>query len=113
MSRTFKSLLAAILVSGFVASPAFARSTVETVSIAVSYADLDLSQTADAKDMMSRIKTGARKVCNELSSAHAAGETRWLRICRQELADKAVAEIGSPVLTALYYGRRATQFAAR
>jgi UrcA family protein len=66
----------------------------------VSYADLDISKPAGAKVLYSRIKAAARHVCalngyTDLLAMQAVNQ------CTDRAIDKAVADVGSPALSAL------------
>jgi UrcA family protein len=67
----------------------------------VSYADLNLSNTAGAAALYARIKSAARVVCEPQLNRELAMNTNYKR-CVDEAIGRAVADVNAPVLVALY-----------
>jgi UrcA family protein len=109
MSRTFTSLFAAAAL--FASIPAASAGPVtQTSSVAVSYADLDLTRAEGAKAMSGRIERAADRVCGTPVKAPLVLR-RSIMACRKQAIATAVASIDAPLLTALYEGSEGTRFA--
>ncbi len=74
-------------------------------SIAVSYADLDLSNAADARLLYTRIRWAARKVCTLDGEMGHVAQSREHAQCVQRAVDQAVMAVNNPVLVAMYRGK--------
>lgn len=111
MSRTLVSLFAVLAISAASIGPAAAESTSRTVSFAVSYADLDLTQIQGGKKLSMRLKRAADAVCGREFDAASTTLRRTIVACRTEAMASAVASIDAPLLTALYEGRNGVRFA--
>jgi len=70
-------------------------------SITVPYGDLDLNKQAGAETMMSRLKAGVDRVCGEPGHRTLA-QRQQHRACSKQALDSAVAQIGAPMVSALY-----------
>lgn len=106
MSRKFILATAmAALSLGFTAGgdAAFAQTT-DTVSVKVSYTDLNLSSDAGAKVMLQRIVNAARTICGPEPTAPLDG-VGYAR-CVKGTTDRAVAEFDNPNLTAVNRGQK-------
>lgn len=68
--------------------------------ITINHKDLDLTQEADAKIMLQRIKDAARRICDVTATADLTTKTAR-QACVQETANDAVASLHSPLVTAL------------
>lgn len=80
----------------------------DNVMVSVSVADLNLATEAGARTALGRLKVAAREVCSpEPGIAELA---RWQRYetCVRGKVDKAVAEIGSPLMASLTRHRAAS-----
>lgn len=111
-----KSILitAAIACSALFAAPAMAVETT-TQAQAVRYADLDLTQAADADIMISRIERAARRVCRTGGVSDIAMRSS-VRACAREAAANTIASMANPMVSARYAERqapRAMTFASR
>lgn len=73
----------------------------EIVSEKVSLADLDLNRQAGAAMALSRIRGAARRVCGGEPSRWAMNAVMLYRECRRDAADRAVARLDHPLVTAL------------
>jgi len=79
---------AALLVASLSAAPGLAQDApVQSRTVAVSYADLDLRSDAGRDTFDSRIRNAIRQVCGEASSADLRGQNR-VDACRSELASR-------------------------
>lgn len=100
-----KSILTALAASAALglagAHPASAQ---ETVSVKVSYGDLDLGKEAGAKAMLQRIRHAARTICGEPTGGLNAHFQYWS--CFKSTTDRAVATFGNPMVTAMNSGGR-------
>lgn len=73
----------------------------------VSYAGLDLDKPADARLLLRKIRLAAETVCGPEpagSSLHPRAQHAW-RACTTEAVDRAVADVGAPLLVALHTGQ--------
>jgi UrcA family protein len=74
----------------------------QTVSVTVSYADLDLSKAAGAQTLYKRIKAAARRACGSIDGyTHMKSQRGWRECYETTMAD-AVGKVNLPVLTALH-----------
>jgi UrcA family protein len=74
-------------------------------SIAVSYADLDPSNAAGARQLYARIRWAARKVCTLDGEMGHVAQSRERAQCVQRAVDQAVMTVNNPVLVAMYRGK--------
>ena len=113
--KTMISLLAAAaLVTGF-ATPATASPSDDgaTVSRKVSYPDLNISQPQDARVLLQRIRNAAKYVCAGGMSEPLQYTSRSYRKCVRDAHDRAVADVHSPMVTALHSGVSGTEVASK
>ena len=75
-------------------------------SIKVSYADLNASNPAGAKLLYARIRWAARKVCTLDGEVGHVAQSRERARCVQRAVDQAVMTVNSPVLVAMYRGKK-------
>ena len=73
----------------------------ETRSQTVSYADLDLGREAGARALLKRISGAAKQVCSP--EPRDLADTKPYQACTQQAADRAVATVDSPKVSALYH----------
>jgi UrcA family protein len=73
-----------------------------TQSVTVSYADLDLSNTAGAKTLYGRIRMAARRVCTVDGESPYAFQNLDKQRCIRSAIDQAIIKVGSPVLVAMH-----------
>jgi UrcA family protein len=71
-------------------------------SLAVSYADLDLSKPAGAQTLYKRIKKAARSVCGPVDNYTFVTPAKTFRQCYEHAIADAVAQVDRPSLTALH-----------
>jgi UrcA family protein len=72
-----------------------------TVSVTVSYTDLDLSKAAGAQTLYKRIKAAARQVCGSIDGYTYLKSQSW-RQCYQSAIAEAVTQVDRPSLSALH-----------
>jgi UrcA family protein len=81
-------------------------------STTVSYADLDLSSSADAKVLYSRLRTAAKAVCGE-PDARNLSLRRLARECYESALSNAVVDLDNANVTALHATDRSIRVAQR
>jgi UrcA family protein len=87
-------------------APQFAAAAEPIVqSIAVSYADLDPSNTVGARLLYARIRWAARKVCTLDGELGHVALSRERAQCVQRAVDQAVMKVNNPLLVAMYRGK--------
>jgi UrcA family protein len=107
MNKTMVTGIAALVVFGLSASATAIAATpnqFESGAITVSFADLNIQNTAGAKVLYSRLQQASESVCN-LKSYRELGSLSRLakaRACYVEKLDKAVANIDSAALQAVH-----------
>jgi UrcA family protein len=74
----------------------------EVATRTVKYGDLDLSHTAGAANLYSRIQTAARAVCEPPLAAGVRGEMLLSRRCMEQSIARAVADVNAPTLTSYH-----------
>ena len=74
----------------------------DVVSARISYEDLDLSNAAGGRAMLARIRAAAKGVCGD--PYDALWQKYEYQPCVDKAIDRAVARLGSPVVTALNSG---------
>jgi len=100
------STLALSLLSGLaLLAPAVPAAADSPRSITVSFRDLDISSTAGAHTLYTRIKVAARDLCG--TEGHSLTEIAHYQRCVQATVDDAVSRVNSPLLTALHTGTAA------
>ncbi len=104
---TFPALAVAALLGCVAAGqPALARAAApdsDQVSIKVSYADLNLDSRAGAEALLRRVGQAAESVCGSRPSDHL-DDLMIYRACVRGVADRAVANLGHPLVSALNAG---------
>jgi UrcA family protein len=102
------AVLAALAPKAAAETPWSSEITVETnvaaPSMRVSYGDVDIATPDGADVLLNRIDIAARLVCQP-EDAHQLVEYDLSRRCKTEATDRAVADIGSPVVFARYRAR--------
>jgi len=107
MKKTMITGIAALVVLGLSASAtaiAASPSQFEDGSISVSFADLNIQNSAGAKVLYSRLQQASKSVCNldsyrELGSLSRVAQAQ---ACYAETLDEAVAKIDSAALQAIH-----------
>jgi UrcA family protein len=101
--------LTASLALGFAASgQSAAAQNAETVSVKVSYVDLNLSTEAGAKVMLQRIRSAAMKICGTGSDDPVDHFYGYLP-CVNGATDRAVARFHNRIVSALNGGKSGPQ----
>jgi len=77
-----------------------------TVSVAVSYADLDINREAGAQIVLNRINNAATEVCGRESQKTTLDRSALQRTCQRATVDGAVGRLNNPVVAALNSGHR-------
>jgi UrcA family protein len=75
-----------------------------TLSKTVRYSDLDISSEAGARSLLSRIRRAANYVCSGGDWVIQMNRGAAFQACVQRSSSRAVAELGNPVVTAMYDG---------
>ncbi len=110
MSNRFNfPALAVAALLGCVAAgqPALARAASpdsDQVSIKVSYADLNLDSRAGAEALLRCVDQAAESICGPRPAGHL-DELMIYRACVRGVADRAVANLGHPLVSALNAGK--------
>jgi UrcA family protein len=90
------------MVNGFAANAEAAPpASVETRSIAVSYADLDLNREAGVQALYQRLRLAARQACGSVETRDLAARRAW-QTCRDAALANAVERLGSERVAAIY-----------
>ena len=98
------ALAAALLLGAVAATPASAEPW--TFSQRVSYAGLDLNSDAGARAMLYRIHNAAASVCGDRPGLRPLNERATVNACMADASDRAVADLGSSNVTAMYFQRQ-------
>ena len=85
-------------------SPASAA-TIERTSQRVTYADLNLDHQAGAEVLLHRIRSAADAVCGDRFGRMSLRQHATIRACSRAAMNKAVSDVGSPILAELFYDR--------
>jgi UrcA family protein len=99
MFRTF--IATAAILGALATAPAAAAEPVVRSSVRVSYADLDLSREAGARALLERIEAASQRVCGPRPSPRNLKINIHYRACYRDAVSQAVAEVESPLLSAL------------
>lgn len=101
-------LAAAVFLTAQVAQ---AKTSPEGVqSTRVSYAGLNLANEGDARVLLQRIRRAAARVCSPTPDPLVMS-SRAYRRCTREATSNAVANLHSPMVTALYQGKSPVEVA--
>jgi UrcA family protein len=107
------SLVAATVLAAGFAGQALAGSSDETVSKTVKVSDLNLAHAKDARTMILRIQNAASDLCSGGTSDTLFRLSRSYRSCVRDSTSRAVAQLNSPVVTALYGGGSQVEVATK
>jgi UrcA family protein len=84
-----------------------------TLSVKVSFADLDLSTNAGAATLYKRIQIAANQVCGSYNERRGMKFYQDWKTCRSQAVANAVAKVDRPTLTAVHSNKTgATRVAA-
>jgi UrcA family protein len=101
-TKTSLAVLAALGCAASVhAAPAGTSSAPALTSVTVSVADLDLADRAGAKVALQRIHAAAKTVCGGEPDVREIERMALYEACIRTGANRAVAALGSPIVTAL------------
>jgi len=100
MLTTATALLFSVSLGGAVSAPANAD-TGDIPSVAVKFADLDISRPEGAARLYGRIKTAATMVCSSFDRSGLAAQANF-KTCVSDAIARAVAKVDSPSLYAVY-----------
>ena len=99
MSIKLLSASAFALAISMAAVPAFADITItEQRSVTVRYGDLDISTPAGAHVLLARISRAAALACDQGDAGPDLSSATATRACINQAIDRAVAEVGSPLV---------------
>ena len=96
------ALLAILLGTLSACADTYAAPGYEVATRTVKYGDLDLSRTAGAAHLYSRIQTAARAVCGSPVSSGVREALLLSRHCMEQSIARAVADVNAPTLTSYY-----------
>ncbi len=113
MSRALKFAAALFLAGALLVPAAAAEPPVQTASIKVSHADLNLASRAGASTLLRRMERATIKVCGERPSPRLIQATARHAACTHSAMKDAVAALNVQTVTALFEGRAGTEMAAR
>ena len=91
-----------MLAGSALAAEPFALSGTRTVHERLTYRDLDLSTRQGALILVERVAAAAQNLCAESGPRLYAGPTGEELRCRQEATGRAIAQLGSPLVSAAY-----------
>lgn len=104
MQRPFMFALASALAFGFAAAAPASAATVERASY-LSYGELNLDSGAGAEALLRRIQQSAEAMCGARTGPMPLAQRAAIAKCIQDKSERAVAEVGHPRVTALFYNR--------
>lgn len=87
-----------------------ARAPVETRSVSIRYAELDLGSSEDAAELYHRIVGTARAVCGYQD--HDLGRLSQVRSCNTRAIAAAVAAVNAPLLSEIHNAHRRVSLTA-
>lgn len=99
--RLRSALYAALSTAGLGVAVAGVAGASEPPSITIHFSDLDPSQPKDAQVLYRRLQRAAASVCGWTNSADLPAHLHWQR-CYSEALQRAVSQVSSPELLALY-----------
>lgn len=105
------TMAAMVAVSGGLS--ANAGETQPTYQTFVSYSDLDLSKPSNAQILIDRITDAASSVCRKDVDVSKLIWSRLYQSCVKEAADRAVAKVDRPIVTALHSGQYQEMMASK
>jgi UrcA family protein len=98
-----------LILSIFVLAPAFAAERSPLPRVEVHYGDLDLSRTPGAEALVGRLRQAAKQVCDEEHFLSALDARTKYKICVETSFERAVADLGEPMVTDIYQRRFGTK----
>ncbi|MET0291976.1 MAG: UrcA family protein [Steroidobacteraceae bacterium] len=91
--------------------PAFAGATVDRSEV-VKYNDLNLTTSAGAETLYSRLKVATWRVCRDVVTSAGLPGMMERTNCMTDLLDSAVKDVNKPTLTALHEGKSGSALTA-
>jgi UrcA family protein len=113
MSRVLNSVIIALALISTSSVPLSAQVAAETTSVRVVYGDLNLSTKSGAQTLFKRMRVATSKVCGSRPAPKQIAAQQRHRICTLDAMLRAVAEINSPLVTAMFTGMAGEKTAAR
>jgi UrcA family protein len=113
MFRTLQSVVVAIVASTVFIPSGHAETGMKQTSVHVSYADLNLSTSAGARTLATRLKSATRRVCGSRPAPLMLAAISRYETCLDNAMSAAVAQIDSPVVTAHLTGQTSVTTASR
>jgi UrcA family protein len=105
--------LAAVGAFGLLAGASNAFAQLDVPQVRVDFADLDLTQTKDAKRLYSRLRLAASEVCSGHPDQGGSLRNTPRKQCEQRAVTNAVEAVGHPALLTLHTSARQTKLAQR
>lgn len=110
MLKSLLPAMAGVSLAALAIAPGAAQaqpaSSQESVSVRISYADLNLSSSEGAREMMGRIESAARIICGESSTNNDLSERAREHSCVDATMSEAVRSLDAPSVSALSDQRR-------
>ena len=100
-SKTIFAAAAAISLFAGVSTASAATPSGDTVSVTISYDDLDLSTGAGARAMFARITHAAGQICGTQPDAKLLDKVLAYQGCMSTVTDRAVAKLGNAKVSAI------------
>ena len=103
IARSYTSLIVGLIVACGIAAPAAStRADVNTISVRVNFADLNLSSNEGVAKLYDRLRSAAGQVCGtEPQYNELRAKIEW-NACRQDALTRAIGKVGHPALIALH-----------
>src|SRR5258708_4698014 len=99
-SKTTLAAVAAISLFAGVSTASAATPSGDTVSVTISYGDLDLSTNAGARIVLARITHAAGEICGSQPDTRLLDQTRAYSGCMTSVTNRAVAKLGNAKVSA-------------
>ncbi|HLZ83135.1 MAG TPA: UrcA family protein [Caulobacteraceae bacterium] len=100
-SKTTFAAIAAISLFAGVSTASAATPSGDTVSVTISYNDLDLSTNAGARAMFARITHAAGEICGTQPDPQLLDAQKAYKGCMSSVTEHAVAKLGSARVSAV------------
>ena len=100
-SKTTFAAIAAISLFAGVSSASAATPPGDTVSVTISYSDLDLNTNAGARAMFSRITHAAGEICGTQPDSQRLDAQKAYQGCMSSVTERAVEKLGSAKVSAV------------
>jgi UrcA family protein len=100
-SKTIFAAVAALSLFAGVSAASAATPSGDTISVTISYNDLDLNTNAGAQAMLARITHAAGEICGTQPDAQQLDRVLAYKGCMTTVTDRAVAKLGSARVSAV------------